>query len=152
MPDMEEQKAEKKKSEKKTLRVSISEDCEETDATIELMVSEFQCIINRIAKIEEEKHREARIAKLEMVLSEVESFAFCGVHRLGKRSRGRPRPLIARFMCRSDRDKVWKLRQNLKGSQVNIREDLPKRVQDLTKNVLVPVMKKAKEIQETKHT
>ena len=147
---MEEQKAEKKKSEKKRLRVSISEDCEETDVTIELMVLEFQCIINRIAKIEEEKHREARIAKLEMVLSEVESFTFCGVHRLGKRSRGRPRPLIARFMCRSDRDKVWKLR--LKGTQVNIREDLPKRVQDLTKNVLVPVMKKAKEIQETKHT
>ena len=70
-----------------------------------------------------------------MVPSQVESFMFCGVHRLGKGSRGRPRP---------DRDKVWKLRRNLKGSQVNIGEDLPKRVQDLRKNVLVPAMKKAR--------
>ena len=222
MPDTEEQKAEKKKGEKKRLRVSSSEDSEDSeDAIVELTVSEFQRIINRITKIEEEaKHREARIAKLEtelilakeeaekvkhtsqqlenslqftqkeqeevlerinecereqaahdndiikqeiysrrwniifyripeqceenctalvkqaivnelkMVPSEVESFMFCGVHRLGKRSRGRPRPIIARFTCRSDRDKVWKLCRNLKGSQVNIGEDLLKRVQE----------------------
>ena len=235
MPDTEEQKAEKKKGEKKRLRVSSSEDSEETDAIVELTVSEFQRIINRIAKIEEEaKQREARIAKLEkelilakeeaekvkhtsqqlenslqftqkeqeevlerinecereqaahdndiikqeiysrrwniifykipeqreenctalvkqvivnelkMTPSEVESFMFCGVHRLGKRSRGRPRPIISRFTCRSDRDKVWNLRRNLKGSHVNIGEDLPKRVQELRKNVLVPAMKKAR--------
>ena len=233
MPDTEEQKAEKKKGEKKRLRVSSSEDSE--DAIVELTVSEFQRIINRITKIEEEaKLREARIAKLEtelilakeeaekvkhtseqlenslqftqkeqeevlerfnecereqaahdndiikqeiysrrwniifykipeqreenctalvkqaivnelkMVPSEIEAFMFCGVHRLGKRSRGRPRPIIARFTCRCDRDKVWKLRRNLKGSQINIGEDLPKRVQDLRKNVLVPAMKKAR--------
>ena len=65
MLDTEEQKAEKKKGEKKSLRVSSSEDSEETDAIVELTVSEFQPIINRITKIEEEaKHREARIAKL----------------------------------------------------------------------------------------
>ena len=87
-----------------------------------------------------------------MVPSEVESFMFCGVHSLGKCSRGRPRPIIARFTCRSDRDKVWKLRRNLKGSQVNIGEDLPKRVQDLRRNVLVPAMKRPEEIQETKLT
>ena len=70
IPDTEEQKAEKKKSEKKRLRVSSSEDCEETDTIVELTVSEFQRIINRIAKIEEEaKHREARIAKLETELA-----------------------------------------------------------------------------------
>lgn len=69
MPDTEEQKAEKKKSEKKRLRVSSSEDSEETDAIVELMVSEFQRITNRIAKIEEEaKHREACITKLETEL------------------------------------------------------------------------------------
>ena len=56
------------------------------------------------------------VNELKMTPSEVESFMFCSVHRLGKRSRGRPRPIIARFTCRSDRDKVWKLRQNLKGS------------------------------------
>ena len=69
MPDTEEQKAEKKKGEKKRLRVSSSEDSEGTDAIVELTVSEFQRIINRITKIEEEaKHREARIAKLETEL------------------------------------------------------------------------------------
>ena len=69
MPDTEEQKAEKKKGEKKRLRISSSEDSKETDAIVELTVSEFQRIINRITKIEEEaKHREARIAKLETEL------------------------------------------------------------------------------------
>ena len=64
MPDTEEQKTEKRKGEKKRLRVSSSEDRE--DAIVELKVSEFQHIINRITKIEEEaKHREARSAKLE---------------------------------------------------------------------------------------
>ena len=178
-----------------TGRVSSSENSEETDAIVELTVSEFQGIINRIAKNEEEaKHREAHIAKLEtelilakeetkkvkhtskqlenslqftqkeqeevferisecereqaahdndiikqeiysrrwniifykipeqreenctalvkqvivnelkMVPSEVESFMLV-LHG----SRGRPRPIIARFICRSDRDKVWKL-------------------------------------------
>ena len=77
---------------------------------------------------------------------DVEQFKFCGVHRLGKQSRGRPRPIIARFTCRSDRDKLWKFRRNLKDSQVNIGEDLPKRVQDIRKKILVPAMKKARAI------
>ena len=74
---------------------------------------------------------------------EVNGFKFCGVRRLGKQSRGRPRPIIARFTSRSDRDKVWKMRRNLKGSIVKIGEDLPKRVQDIRKNILIPAMKKA---------
>ena len=237
MPDLEDQNAEKNKSEKKRLRVSSSTSTEdnENDAIVELTASEFQRIISRVAKIEEEaKCREARINQLEtelakakdeikdlkstsqqlensleftqkeqeeaferinecereqaahdndiikqeiysrrwnlifykipeqheenctalvkqvlinevkMVPSEVKSLMFCGVHRLGKRSRGRTRPIIARFTCRSDRDKVWKLRRNLKNSQVNVGEDLPKRVQDLRKNVLLPAMKRAR--------
>ena len=75
---------------------------------------------------------------------EVNGFKFCGVHRLGKQSRGRPRPIIARFTSRSDRDKVWKIRRNLKGSIVTIGEDLPKRVQDIRKNISIPSMKKAR--------
>ena len=45
---------------------------------------------------------------LKIKREEVNQFQFCGVHRLGKQSRGRPRPIIARFTCRSDRDKVLK--------------------------------------------
>ena len=51
---------------------------------------------------------------LKIKREEVNQFQFCGVHRLGKQSRGRPRPIIARFTCRSDRDKVRKMRRNLK--------------------------------------
>ena len=58
----------RKKGEKNRLRVSSSEDSEESDAIVELTVSEFQRIMNRIAKIEEAKRREARIAKLETEL------------------------------------------------------------------------------------
>ena len=84
------------------------------------------------------------INEVKMVPSEVESVMFCGVHCLGKRSRGRTRPMIARFTCPSDRDKAWQLRRNLKNCQVNVGDDLPKCVQDLRKNVLVPAMKKAR--------
>ena len=94
--------------------------------------------------------KQVLINELKMVPSEVESFMFCGVHRLGRRRRGRTRPIIARFTCRADRDKVWKLRRNLKESQVNVGEDLPKRVQDLKKNVLVPAMKKARTVPRNK--
>ena len=77
---------------------------------------------------------------------EVKQFKFCGVHRLGKQSRGRSRPIIARFTSRSDRDKVWKFHYNLKGSNVSIGKDLPKRVQEIRKKILVPAMKKVRNI------
>ena len=45
----------------------------------------------------------------------VNQLKFCGVHRLGKQySRGRARPIIVRFTCRNDRDKVWRMRQSLR--------------------------------------
>ena len=77
---------------------------------------------------------------------EVNQFQFCGVHRLGKQSRERPRPIIARFTCRSDRDKVWKMRRNLKDSNISIGEDLPKRVQEIKRKILIPAMKKARSL------
>ena len=77
---------------------------------------------------------------------EVNQFQFCGVHRLGKQSRGRPRPIIARFTCRSDRDKVWKMCRNFKDSNISIREDLPKRVQEIKRKILIPAMKKARSL------
>ena len=67
---------------------------------------------------------------------ELSQFQFCGV--LGKHSCGRPRPIIARFTCRSDRDKVWKMRRNLK--------DLPKRVQEIKRKILIPAIKKARSL------
>jgi len=83
---------------------------------------------------------------LKIKREEVSQFQFCGVHRLGKQSRGRPRPIIARFTCRNDRDKVWKMRRNLKDSTISIGEDLPKRIQEIKKKILVPTMKKARSL------
>ena len=83
---------------------------------------------------------------LKIKREEVNQFQFCGVHRLGKQSRGRPRPILARFTCRSDRDKVWKMRRNLKDSNISIGEDLPKRVQEIKRKVLIPAMKKARSL------
>ena len=75
---------------------------------------------------------------------EVNQFKFCGVHRLGKHSRGRARPIIVRFTCRNDQNKVWRMRCNLKGSNVSIGDDLPKRVQEIRKDILLPAMRKAR--------
>ena len=38
------------------------------------------------------------------------------VHRVGKKIQGRRRPIIARFVCREDRDKVKSVRGNIKES------------------------------------
>ncbi|CAH1267606.1 UNC13C [Branchiostoma lanceolatum] len=70
----------------------------------------------------------------------------CGVHRLGKpRNRsGKPRPIIARFTCRADRDQVWKNKTKLKNKPVFISDDVPYNVRELRKRKLVPFLKRAK--------
>jgi len=39
---------------------------------------------------------------------------FHAVHRVGKKIHGRRRPIIARFVCREDRGKVWSVRGKIK--------------------------------------
>ena len=71
MPNPEDPNAAEKKSERKRLRVNSSTSTEdsEDDAIVELTASEFQRIMSRVAKIEEEsKHQEARITQLEREL------------------------------------------------------------------------------------
>ena len=85
----------------------------------------------------------------------VRSMSFCGVHRLGKFKQNRsekPRPVIARFTCREDRDLVWRDRYNLKGSCFKLAEDLPPAVREIRKTILVPAMKEAKKTEGTKAT
>ena len=70
----------------------------------------------------------------------------CRAHRLGKPNRNTALPIIARFTCRADRDRVWKARYRLKlNSRISIGEDLPKHIQEIRKNVLIPAMKKIKQ-------
>ena len=85
---------------------------------------------------------------------------FCGVHRLGRKkprkrsgnNRPNPRPIIARFTCRADRDLAWRQRFNLKESSIKIAEDLPLNVREVRKNILIPALKKARQNQGNKAT
>ena len=52
---------------------------------------------------------------------------------------------MARFTCRADRDCVWKARYRLKNSRISMGEDLPRQIQEIRKNVLIPAMKKIKQ-------
>ena len=89
---------------------------------------------------------------LKLEEAEVRSMRFCGVHRIGQHRRSKIRPIIVRFTCRADRDKVWKCRYALKNSSVSVGEDLPKAIQDIRAKILFPAMKKAKETPSTKAT
>jgi len=84
----------------------------------------------------------------------VNSTKFCGVHCLGKSRQisGKPRPVIARFTCREDRDLVWGQRYNLKGSRYSLAEDLLPTVRKIRKTILVPAMKGARKIAGTRAT
>lgn len=88
--------------------------------------------------------RDVLTRNLNLPEEEVATMKLCGAHRLGKPNRGRARPLIARFTCRADRDRVWKARYRLKNSHISMGEDLPRHIQEIRKNVLIPAMKKVK--------
>ena len=76
----------------------------------------------------EESPEENCTTKLQSILTErlgisdevVQSMKFCGVHCLGKLNRNKTRPIIARFTCRADRDKVWKCRYRLKNFDISM--------------------------------
>ena len=75
---------------------------------------------------------------------------FCGVHRLGRKQKARngqpsrPRPIIARFTCRADRNTIWRVRREIyKSARIGIKEDLPKEIRETRKNILGPAMRKA---------
>ena len=88
---------------------------------------------------------------LKLEEAEVRNTRFYGVHRIGQH-RSKIRPIIVRFTCRADRDKVWKCRYALKNSSVSVGEDLPKAIQDIRAKILLPAMNKAKETLTTKVT
>ena len=81
---------------------------------------------------------------LNLPMEEVSKMKLCGAHRLGKPNRSRSRPLIVRFTCRADRDRVWNARYKLKNSSISVGEDLPRHIQDIRKSTLIPAMKKTK--------
>ena len=81
---------------------------------------------------------------LNLPMEEVSKMKLCGANRLGKVNRSKSRPLIVRFTCRADRDRVWNARYKLKNSSISVGEDLPRHIQDIRKSTLIPAMKKIK--------
>lgn len=69
------------------------------------------------------------------------------VHRMGKSTQGRPRPIIVRFVCREDKEKVFRNRNHLKESlyypDAYITLDYPSEIQD-ERSVLIKAMLKAR--------
>lgn len=72
---------------------------------------------------------------------------FHAVYRVGKKAERRCRPIIARFVSREDRDKVWKNRSKIKNSgnhtDAYITEDFAKAIQEERK-ILIKAMLKAR--------
>ena len=89
---------------------------------------------------------------LKLEEAEVRSMRFCYVHRIRQRRRSKICPIIVRFTCCADQDKVWKHRYALKNSSVSVSEDLPKAIQDIRANILLAAMKKAKKTPSIKAT
>lgn len=73
---------------------------------------------------------------------------FQAVHRIGRRKEKRNRPIIARFLCREDRDRVFSRKQALKESRryrdAYITADYAKAIQE-ERRKLIRAMFKAKE-------
>ena len=72
---------------------------------------------------------------------------FHAVPRVGKPAVGKTRPVIARLVCREDRDLVWSRKTNLKNSttyqDAYIRQDYVKAIQQ-ERRTLIKAMKKAR--------
>jgi hypothetical protein len=65
-------------------------------------------------------------------------------YRIGKKPGNKPRPVLIRFCYTPDKETVWSLRKNLKGTNIYLREDFSPQTMQY-RNSLVPILKKAKE-------
>ena len=83
---------------------------------------------------------------------DADEIRYCSVHRLGRKSKGRKRPIIARFTCRSDRDTVWRKKWKLRSTKIFISEDPPYKTRELRRRILIPAAKRARRIRGTKVT
>ena len=102
----------------------------------------------RVINIEEKEHEDCKAVVyniLEKELSvDTSNIRFHAVHRVGKKIHGRRRPIIVRFVCREDRDKVWSVRGKIKKSMIHtdayITQDYARAIQEERK-VLIKSMK-----------
>ena len=106
----------------------------------------------RFNNIEEKEHEDCRVVVYNILQKELgvdtTKIRFHAVHRVGKKIHGRRRPLIVRFVCREDRDKVWSVRGKVKESMTHadayITQDYARAIQEERK-VLIKAIMKARE-------
>ena len=77
----------------------------------------------------------------------ITNIRFHAVHRVGKPAVGKTRPIMARFVCREDRDLIWSRKKDLKNSttyqDAYITQDYAKAIQQ-ERRTLIKAMKKAR--------
>ena len=106
----------------------------------------------RFNNIEEKEYEDCKVVVDNILKKELgvdtTKIRFHAVHRVGKKIHCRRRPIIARFVCREDRDKVWSKRGKLKESMTHadayITQDYARAIQEERK-VLIKAMMKARE-------
>ena len=69
------------------------------------------------------------------------------IHILGaaKATKGRSRPIIVRFLPRSDRQIVWESRRKLQGTKLSLNEDHPEAYKSV-RDLWLPVVKAARNV------
>ena len=106
----------------------------------------------RFNNIEEKEHEDCKMVVYNILEKELgvdtTKIRFHAVHRVGKKFHGRHRPIIARFVCREDQDKVWsvkgKIKESITHADAYITEDYARAIQEERK-VLIKAMMKARE-------
>ena len=106
----------------------------------------------RFNNIEEKEYEDCKAVVYNILEKELgvdaTKIRFHAVHRVGKMIHDRRRPIIARFVCREDREKVWSVRGKLKVSMTHadayayITQDYARAIQEERK-VLIKAMMKA---------
>ena len=106
----------------------------------------------RFNNIEEKEHEDCRAVVYNILEKargvDTTKIRFHAVHRVGKKIHGIRRPIILRFICREDRDKVWSVRGKVKESMTHadiyITQDYARAIQE-ERRVLIKAMMKARE-------
>ena len=102
----------------------------------------------RFNKIPESEDENCKAIIYDVILSlgvNTSQIRFHAVHRMGKKAEDRCRPIIARFVCREDRNRVWlergKIKQSTTYPDAYITEDCTRAIQEERKKLIKAMMK-----------
>ena len=100
---------------------------------------------NKIPESEDENCKAIIYDVISSIGVDTSQIRFHAVHRIGKKAEDRCRPIIARFVCREDRDRVWlergKIKQSTTYPDAYITEDYARAIQEERKKLIKAMMK-----------